>query len=246
MKRCKCGCGKKIIKICLVCDKEFQVYPSHEDQKCCSIECKRIYQTGEKITKICLVCDKKFQVIPSLEHQKCCSIKCRGIYRAGENHPGWNHNLTNEHRQHTRQYPEYKEWRNTVLKRDNYTCQKCFKLGGKLTAHHLESYADNPELRTTLSNGVTLCETCHNNFHHIYGNGNNTKSDFLEWRIYMQITIEKEFYKHSKKLRELGFHVDANRAHIDVTTAARVPFYIRKIRELRDINRIYIEGISQC
>lgn len=61
----------------------------------------------------------------------------------------------------------------------------------------------------------------------------------------MQITIEKEFYKHSKKLRELGFHVDANRSTITVKTSARVPFYIRKIHELGDIDRIYIEGISK-
>ncbi len=39
----------------------------------------------------------------------------------------------------------------------------------------------NKELRTTLTNGITLCETCHKNFHHQYGYGNNTKKQFEKW-----------------------------------------------------------------
>ena len=61
----------------------------------------------------------------------------------------------------------------------------------------------------------------------------------------MKIIIEKEYYSHIKELETLGFHVDANRAQITVTKAAEVPFYLRKIKQLKDIDRIYIEGLSQ-
>lgn len=29
--------------------------------------------------------------------------------------------------------------------------------------------------------GITLCETCHNNFHNTYGRRDNTKEQFEKW-----------------------------------------------------------------
>lgn len=55
----------------------------------------------------------------------------------------------------------YTDWRNAVFNRDNYTCQDCQQHGGQLEAHHLKSWAKFPELRYELSNGQTLCKTCH-------------------------------------------------------------------------------------
>lgn len=56
---------------------------------------------------------------------------------------------------------EYKNWRLMVLRRDNFTCQKCGKKGGYLEAHHIKSYAAHPELRLSVNNGQTLCKPCH-------------------------------------------------------------------------------------
>lgn len=53
------------------------------------------------------------------------------------------------------------EWRKAVFKRDNFTCQMCGERGGKLQADHIKPFKYFPELRTTLSNGRTLCESCH-------------------------------------------------------------------------------------
>ena len=55
----------------------------------------------------------------------------------------------------------YKYWRQDVFERDQYTCKKCKTIGGELNAHHIKPFATHPNLRTTLSNGITLCKKCH-------------------------------------------------------------------------------------
>lgn len=114
---------------------------------------------------------------PSAETRKKLSIAS-----SRENNPNWNPNLTDENRINRRHIPGYKEWVQAVLKRDDYTCQVCGKRGGNLIAHHLESYNSNPKLRTILSNGATVCEEHHKDFHHQYGYGNNTEKQFIKFK----------------------------------------------------------------
>jgi hypothetical protein len=56
---------------------------------------------------------------------------------------------------------EYKLWRESVFKRDNYTCIWCGIKGGKLNADHIKSFALFPEIRFAIDNGRTLCVNCH-------------------------------------------------------------------------------------
>lgn len=84
-----------------------------------------------------------------------------------------------------------KHWRETVYKRDNYTCQECFKRGSCLCPHHKVYFSEilrqflneynqfSPiEDKETLmrlaikyepfwdiNNGKTLCEECHKKIH---------------------------------------------------------------------------------
>lgn len=53
------------------------------------------------------------------------------------------------------------DWRKKVFKRDNYTCQKCGNYGQQLNAHHILSWANHPDERFNVDNGVTLCKSCH-------------------------------------------------------------------------------------
>ena len=60
---------------------------------------------------------------------------------------------------------QYRKWRENVLKRDNYTCQKCGIFNKNLNVHHLKSFAKFKELRYEINNGITLCIDCHRKIH---------------------------------------------------------------------------------
>ena len=60
-----------------------------------------------------------------------------------------------------RKSPAYKQWRQKVYVRDNFTCVECGKHGGDLEADHIKAFALYPELRFEVSNGRTLCKPCH-------------------------------------------------------------------------------------
>ena len=70
---------------------------------------------------------------------------------------------------------DFKLWRESVYKRDNYTCKRCLVVGEKLNPHHIKPFAQYPELRFTIDNGIVLCKECHKMFHKIYGRKNNNK-----------------------------------------------------------------------
>jgi 5-methylcytosine-specific restriction endonuclease McrA len=59
----------------------------------------------------------------------------------------------------------YKLWRIEVFKRDDFTCQKCNKRGGGITAHHIKLFCEYENLRFEVDNGMTLCRRCHINEH---------------------------------------------------------------------------------
>jgi len=136
--------------------------------------------------------------------KELASARCSLV---GPLHPSWKSDKTDEERIQRRRVLGYLNWCKCVYERDDYTCQKCGKRGGsKLNAHHIEGYAYNPELRIELSNGVTLCEDCHKDYHHMYGN-HATREKFNEW-IYkgilcrIEIVMEKVQREKDQRLAE--------------------------------------------
>jgi hypothetical protein len=128
--------------------------------------------------------------------------RCRKCYLeklVGETNPNYNPDITDEERMEGRNYSEYREWRNCVFERDSYTCRCCEDVGGRLAAHHLDGYNWATDRRTDVSNGITLCKECHNQFHDVYGRGNNTKEQFIEWVE----TNRQRFYQDQKRFDRL-------------------------------------------
>ena len=122
-----------------------------------------------------------------------CGHKKTGEAQKGENHPmygmvgelnpNYNSNLTNEERERSRNILGYNEWVYEVKERANFTCDCCKqRSGGRLCSHHLDSYNWCKERRIDVTNGVCLCESCHKEFHHIYGYGSNTKEQYEEFK----------------------------------------------------------------
>lgn len=55
----------------------------------------------------------------------------------------------------------YRLWRESIFKRDNFTCVECNTKGGILNADHIKPFALFPKLRLDINNGRTLCVECH-------------------------------------------------------------------------------------
>ena len=70
-------------------------------------------------------------------------------------------NLRKEERIVFSQTLEYRLFRESVFKRDDYTCIMCKKRGIKICVDHIKSYRNYPELRIDINNGRTLCIDCH-------------------------------------------------------------------------------------
>ncbi len=118
-------------------------------------------------------------VVLTKEHKKKISIALKGRCVKG-------HRWTMEHRSWFSKYMkdkhlgkglspmnkiirrslEYKLWREAVYERDNWTCGWCgikSRKGTKveLNPHHIKPFAQFPELRFAIDNGITLCRDCH-------------------------------------------------------------------------------------
>lgn len=109
----------------------------------------------------CIDCGKQL----THYHRKRCK-ECHYRFIRKEHNPNWQGGLTpiNEKIRHSL---EYKNWRNKVYKRDNWTCQMCKEKNDKngvrkkINAHHIKSFSRYPKLRFVVENGITLCEECH-------------------------------------------------------------------------------------
>jgi hypothetical protein len=112
------------------------------------------------VVRTCPQCNQDF-IVPNYLPKKLCSLKCRGEKHAGKNHYLW---IEDRSKVKTSNLHDAKRkiWSKTVYKRDNYTCKmQNSDCNGRLEAHHILRWADYPELRYDINNGITLCK-----FHH--------------------------------------------------------------------------------
>lgn len=167
-----------IIKKCEFCSKEFSVIPARESvAKYCSRPCMHEamrqrspeqhprWKGGER-SKTCQHCNTVFewngQPYQTWEKQKFCSKQCAdkgGLRYHGEDHPNWKEETRRKQRR-----GKHGSWSRAVISRDNATCQMCGATE-QLQAHHICSYADYPDKRWDVSNGLTVCFSCHLKIH---------------------------------------------------------------------------------
>jgi len=98
----------------------------------------------------------------------------------GEKNPNWKNGVSPKNIL-IRSSIDYRLWREAVFARDNWTCQKYGIRGGKLHPHHIKNFAQFPELRFAIDNGITFSEKAHREFHKKYGRENNTKEQLEEF-----------------------------------------------------------------
>jgi len=123
-------------------------------------------------------------------HSLSCGCRRReGINRPrGEAHPLWNPNLTPKDRKQSRDARHYR-WRDAVLERDGHKCQisGLDASAGPLCAHHIEPWADRPESRYDVGNGITMLASLHVIFHRMFGQKGATRSDLEQFRRWMEL-----------------------------------------------------------
>ena len=104
------------------------------------------------------------------------------LSKSGNKNPNWKGGITSINKT-IRHNIQYRLWREAVFARDNWTCQKCRQRGSKLHPHHIKNFAQFPELRFALDNGITFCIDCHKLFHKVFGNKNNNQEQLSNFGI---------------------------------------------------------------
>jgi endogenous inhibitor of DNA gyrase (YacG/DUF329 family) len=156
----KCDhCGKDV--------KRRQRYIEQYASQYCSIRCKALAQ--EKHIKCsCYTCGKEFEIHPSDLRKSpkagtFCSKNCRGVLQTktqkGSNNPFWKGGVSSLNKL-IRNGKSMMNWRISVFKRDDYTCQVCGIRGGLLHAHHIVPFKEDKQ-NFDVNNGMTVHSRCH-------------------------------------------------------------------------------------
>ena len=118
-------------------------------------------------------------------HTKSCGCYLSDVKSAawsGSNNPqfsklSFEERTENEKIKLIRRSVEYQKWREEVVSRDFGECQKC-GTDMYIEVHHIQSFKHNPELALDPDNGITLCSSCHKDYHSF--NGGTRKEATIE------------------------------------------------------------------
>jgi DNA-binding XRE family transcriptional regulator len=146
--------------------------------------------------KYCIQCGSVFfqgktEAISSFRKRKFCSKGCAdvgGFRYEGEAHP----NYKGASRRKVAR-GKHGAWARAVISRDKAICQKCGAINVELHAHHIEQFAEHPEKRWQISNGITLCYRCHWQIHELRIQNDDT--------LDQNHVIPHESYKKGKQSR---------------------------------------------
>lgn len=149
--------NRLLTKECQTCGKSFGVYLSRikktkNSGNYCSISCSLVGTTRAKGHKVSQEAREK--------------ISKNTPKYSGAKHWNWKGGISAIN-DLLRKSLSYKNWRDSVYKRDRWTCRVCKEHCQKsnIVAHHIKEFSSYPELRYEVDNGVTLCRKCHINIH---------------------------------------------------------------------------------
>lgn len=158
---------------CKICDCLFisdKGYDGREPTFCS----KKCYSESLKIERPIIKCKECGVLFTQKYLQRTpdfCSIKCSAKNhgkrmkgkpngRNGSLCSAWKGGVTKPN-EAARKTIIYREWRESVFKRDNYTCVICNKKGGYIQADHILPFSTHIDKRFDINNGRTLCVECH-------------------------------------------------------------------------------------
>ena len=179
-------------KKCEVCGKEFQDFPYKikHGRRFCSVKCRGLAEKKKfGVEMKCPECGKKFMRYRTYAQRKglkFCSRKCANKYHSVHmrlnGNPAWKGNkaISRLDRQIRRNF-KYRQWRDDVFTRDDYTCQICGIRGGEIHAHHLKEFsvilkqnkvtniekALKCEELWNINNGITWHKNYHMKYHNL-------------------------------------------------------------------------------
>ena len=176
------------IIICPICGIKKEMLISNK-RKYCSKKCANIAM-GVRMKGVSYVLGKRWKVENRKSRKLSKDHKRKiGLTRKGKKHWNWKGGTSRAYKDGYYSV-EYKDWRNRVFERDDYTCQLCQKRSGSLQAHHIKSFSKYPELRFNIDNGITLCSNCHRATDNYGGNKkqfNKTDSRKIFWDTILEI-----------------------------------------------------------
>ena len=160
---------------CSWCGTPKQIHPCHSrvgiKHFCCrscsakaNARARADVQLSQRITVTCAWCGNIIRVAQweanRSKHFFCshdgCYAKWLSENNRGEQHPNWAGGVSKR--------SGMVKWAAAVKERDGHICVRC-GAAKYVVAHHIRRIEDAPELRCDISNGVTLCRSCHADVH---------------------------------------------------------------------------------
>lgn len=95
----------------------------------------------------------------------------------GPNNPAWKGGVTAKAGRNRPQGRAYRDFIESIKKRDSHKCVRCGTKKEKLYTHHIKPWKEYPKLRFEPENLVTICFSCHMWVH----SKRNTKREYLHY-----------------------------------------------------------------
>lgn len=149
-------------KECIICKKEFFVSSALINKKLCSKSCSNILAKSRKpfLGKHHLK-ESKEKMTEKLKGKIPWNKELKG-FLAGEKNWHYKKDRSLLVKRQERNDSSYYDWRLQVYKRDSYKCKiNNVDCAGRIIAHHILGWAEYPELRYDINNGITLCLAHH-------------------------------------------------------------------------------------